>query len=171
MSLQTVSTAATTAARSKPVLPRVRLGVEADIPQLLELGRMLHAENAMMPLSEDRILAAAWRAIRQDNAMVGVIGKIGHVEAMIYLTVGQFWYTDKPHLEELYAFVRPECRRSENAKALVEFAKESSRRLKVPLLIGIISNDRTKAKIRLYERQLGEPAGAWFLYGTTTGNH
>jgi hypothetical protein len=27
---------------------------------------------------------------------------------------------------------------------------------------------RTEAKIRLYERQLGKPAGAFFLYGATT---
>jgi hypothetical protein len=150
-------------------MPHVRLGTEADIPQLLEMGRALHAENAMMPLSEDRIRAAAWRAIRQDRAMVGVIGPVGALEGMIYLTIGQFWYTDKPHLEELYAYVLPEFRRSTNAKALVEFAKRSSERLKVPLLIGIISNDRTAAKIRMYKRQLGEPAGAWFLHNGKTG--
>ena len=169
MRLQTASTAALPAAHSEP-LPRVRLGVEADIPQLLAMGRKLHAENAMMPLSENRILGAAWRAVKQDRAMVGVVGKPGALEGMIYLTVGQFWYSDKPHLEELYAYVLPEYRRSQNAKALVEFAKSSADRLGVPLLIGIISNDRTAAKVRMYKRQLGEAAGAWFLYNGKTGH-
>ena len=167
MNVHTHSAQAVPAPKS---LPHVRLGVEADLPQLLEMGRMLHSENAMMPLSEDMILSAAWRAIRQDRAMVGVIGQVGSIEGMIYLTVGQFWYTDKPHLEELYAYVKPEFRKSTNAKALVEFAKSSARRLNVPLLIGIISNKRTEAKIRLYERQLGKQSGAYFLYGGKTGS-
>ena len=151
-------------------LPHVRLGVEADIPQLLELGRMLHTENALMPLSEDRILSAIWRAIRQDRAMIGVIGPVGAIQGGIYLTVGQFWYTDKPHLEELFSYVAPRFRKSKNAKALIEFAKQSAKRLDVPLLIGIISNNRTEAKIRLYERQLGKHSGAYFLYNGSTGN-
>jgi hypothetical protein len=161
----------TTAPVAATSLPKVRLGVEEDIPQLIELGRMLHAENAMMPLCEDRIRAAVLRAVRKDRAILGVIGPVGRIEGGIYLTVGQFWYTDKPHLEELFAYVRPDCRKSENAKALVEFAKDCSRRLNVPLLIGIISNDRTAAKIRLYERRLGAPSGAYFLWNGSTGNH
>jgi GNAT superfamily N-acetyltransferase len=165
-----IEAAGSTRTTAKPI-PRVRLGVEADIPQLLELGRMLHEENGMMPLSEEAILEAAWCAVRKNHAMVGVLGPVGAIEGMIYLTMGKFWYTDKYHLEELYAYVRPECRRSDNAKALVEFAKTSALRLKVPLLIGVISNDRTQAKIRMYKRQLGEPAGAWFLFNGTTGNN
>jgi GNAT superfamily N-acetyltransferase len=152
-------------------LPKVRIAVDADIDQVIELGKMLHSENALMPLSEQKIAAAAWKAIRQDMAILGVIGDVGHVEAMIHLTIGRFWYTDDFHIEELYAFVRPEYRKTNNAKALVEFAKENSLRIGVPLLIGIISNDRTKAKIRLYERRLGEPAGAYFLFNGKTGQH
>jgi hypothetical protein len=150
--------------------PHVRLATPADVPQLIELGRMLHAENALMPLSENRISEAVWRAVKQDHAVLGVIGKTGAIEGGIYLTIGRFWYTDDLHLEELFSYVRPECRRSENAKALIEFAKSSAVRLKVPLLIGIISNDRTEAKARLYERQLGKRAGAWFLYNAKTGS-
>ena len=41
----------------------------------------------------------------------------------------------------------------------------------IPLLIGVLSNKRTEGKIRLYERQLGKPSGAFFLYGARTGEH
>ena len=156
---------------AKTVLPHVRLATEADVPQLLELGRMLHRENAMMPLSEDRILEMVWKGVKRDASILGVIGEPGAIEGGIFLTVGRFWYTNEFHLEELFSYVRPECRRSENAKALIEFAKSSAVRLKKPLLIGIISNDRTQAKVRMYKRQLGEPAGAYFLYNGNTGNH
>lgn len=146
-------------------LPHVRLAVAADVPDILTLGREIHAENACMPLSEDRIQAAAWRAVNQQRCMMGVIGPHDRIEGAIYLTVGQFWYTDELHLEELFAFVRPEYRRSENMKALLAFAKTCSERLNVPLLIGVIATTRTAAKIRLYERRLGKQSGAYFLYG------
>ena len=42
--------------------------------------------------------------------------------------------------------------------------------LGIPLIIGVLSNQRTEAKIRLYERQFGAPAGAFFLYNVHTGH-
>ena len=153
-------------------LPRVRLGVEADLPQLLEMGRELHKENGLLPLSEAKIERMARMALRQEGGIIGVIGGIGQVQAMIHLVIGSFWYTDEFHLEELYAYCRPEYRKSENSKSLIEFAKLCAIRQGKPLLIGVISNDRTEAKVRLYERRLGKKAGAWFLYGCKTGqNH
>ena len=147
-----------------------RIGVEADLPELLAMGKELHDENGLMPLSESRSIAAVKRAVRQERAMVGVIGPVGgRLEGVIYLTVGMFWYTSKPHLEELYNFVRPEFRRSTRAKSLVEFAMRSAERLDVPLLIGIISSDRTEAKARMYERLLGKRSGAFFLHNSKTG--
>jgi GNAT superfamily N-acetyltransferase len=150
-------------------LPRVRVATEADIPQLLQLGRMLHRENGLTGWAEYRIMDAAHRAVAGDGSVIGVIGPMGHVEAMIHLFVGRMWYSDDPHLEELYSFVAPEYRRSDNAKALVEFAKITAERLNIPLLIGIISNKQTEQKIRLYQRRLGKPSGAYFLYNKKTG--
>jgi GNAT superfamily N-acetyltransferase len=144
-------------------MKKVRLATPEDIDEILELGRLIHAENAFMPLSEERIRDYAWRGINQNRAIMGLIGPVGAIEAAIYLTVGQFWYTEELHLEELFAFVRPEFRKSDNAKALVEFAKTSAQRLDVPLLIGVIATIRTAAKIRLYERRLGKQSGAYFL--------
>ena len=36
-------------------------------------------------------------------------------------------------------------------------------------MIGVLSNHRTEAKVRLYERQFGKPSGAFFLYNARTG--
>lgn len=150
-------------------LPKIRAATLADLPQLLEMGRALHEENGLMEVSESRIQDAALNGIRKDDIIFGVIGPVGAVEAMIYLVVGKFWYTDDLHIEELFTYVKPEFRASKNAKALVQFARDTADRLGVPLLIGILSNARTKPKIKLYERMLGAPAGAYFLYGGHTG--
>jgi hypothetical protein len=88
------------------------------------------------------------------------------------------WYSDDWILEEKAVFVDPNFRNKAerssqsvgHARRLVEFSKQVSDSLNVPLVIGVLSNTRTKAKVRLYERQFGEPAGAFFLYGVKTGH-
>lgn len=158
-----------TNAGNHEALPKVRLAKPADAQSLFEIGCSLHEENGLMPISKERCWQAVVRAINKDRMIAGVIGPVGKLEAAIILTIGQFWYTDYPHLEELAAYVLPAYRRSNRAKALVEFAKNSASELKVPLLIGIISNNRTEAKIRLYERQLGPRSGAFYLWNGKTG--
>jgi hypothetical protein len=38
----------------------------------------------------------------------------------------------------------------------------------MPLLIGVQNDVRTKGKLRLYERQFGQPIGAFFKYEPNT---
>jgi GNAT superfamily N-acetyltransferase len=83
--------------------------------------------------------------------------------------MARFWYTEDFHLEELYNFVHPDYRKSDNAKALIDFAKNTAEKINVPLMIGIISNHRTEQKIRLYQRRLGKPSGGYWLYNANTG--
>lgn len=149
--------------------PSVRVAVMADLPQLLQMGRALHEENGLLRLSEDKIKSIALKGINGEGSVIGVIGPIGNVEAMIHLIIGEYWYTDDAHLEELYHYVRPEYRKSENAKFLIDYAKKCAEKMNLPLLIGVISNKRTTEKIRLYRRRLGEPSGAYFLYNAHTG--
>ena len=149
-------------------LPRVRLAVEDDLDELLAMGHELHAENGLVSLDEDLIRQAALNALRGQDGMFGVIGK-NPIEGMIFLQLRRFWYSTEVHLEESLNFVRIPFRKSRNAIALIEFAKAASLRLGVPLLIGIVSNEKTTQKIRLYERRLGKQSGAYFLWNAHTG--
>ena len=162
-------TSATPNVAHREPLPKVRLATQADTQSLFEIGCALHEENGLMALSESKCWNAVTRAINRDRMIAGVIGPVGDLEAAILLAVGQFWYSDEPHLEEFCAYVKPQYRRSNRAKALLEFAKNSAKELNAPLLIGVISNNRTEAKVRLYKRQLGDPAGAFFLWHGKTG--
>jgi hypothetical protein len=81
------------------------------------------------------------------------------------------WYSDNLVLEEKAIFIHPEYRsaRGGRARRLCEFSKHAADTLNIPLIIGVLSNHRTEAKVRLYERQFGKPSGAFFLYNATTG--
>lgn len=141
----------------------VRLADPRDEDGLMELLRELYSENAIFKIDEDCVRSYLHRAFRNESAMIGVIGAPGHIEGALYLVIGQFWYTREKHLEEFFNYVRPEHRRSKHAQSLLAWAKGLSNET-LPLVIGVISNKRTEAKIKLYERQFGKQAGAFFVF-------
>lgn len=143
---------------------RVRRAEPDDEADILAMCREMHRENGMFTMSDGRVKDLISRAFNKQGAVIGVIGKRGRLEASIYLLVTNIWYSEDFHLEELWNFVRADFRKSDNAKDLVAFAKRCGDEIGLPVLIGIMSNIRTKEKIRLYQRQLGEPIGAFFLH-------
>ncbi len=143
--------------------PQVRVALPSDEDEVMDLCWALHRENGLFPMSGEKVRDVLRLASGKKGGIVGVIGKPGKIEAAIYLLIATQWYTDEWHLEELFSYCRPEYRKSGNAKALIKFAEQCSIELKLPLTIGVISNIRTKAKIELYKRQLGDPAGAFFV--------
>ena len=137
----------------------------SDMEQLMDMAKEFHRENvATYAVSEEKVRKFMELALSGRGGIIGVIGDQGALEAAIYLLISTHWYSDAWHLEELINFVRPAFRKSNNAKELIAFAKRCADELEIPLAIGVISNIRTAAKIRLYERQLAKPAGAFFVY-------
>lgn len=148
-------------------LQDVRLAVPQDRDGLLWLCRELHAENGLFPLNEDAVVAKLDQAFRREHALIGVIGPVGgELKGSIYLLMHQMWYSDRFFLDELWNFVHPKYRPPNEkgcAQALLEWAKQCSDQIDIPLMVGIISSIRTEAKVRLYERQLTK-AGAFFIH-------
>ncbi len=150
----------------------VRLAKPEDKPELVRLFLMAHNENGMFQPAPEK---ASWymdRALCPEmihfldtgpRGAIGVIGPVGKLEAFAFVIIGEYWYTTQKHLEELIVYVDPQCRRSDHAKALVQWMKDQSDLTGIPLLTGVISNDRTEAKVRLYSRWL-PPIGAFFMY-------
>lgn len=141
----------------------VRLAKPEDEAAVFELCRILHKENGQFPMDDGLVRDALHKAFNKQGAILGLIGEQDKLEGMIYLSIDRYWYTRHPHLGEVFNFVHPDHRKSDHAKALIEFAKACATPA-APLVIGVISNDRTEAKVRLYERRLGKSAGAFFIY-------
>lgn len=145
----------------------VKCAKESDEQAMMDLLRLNWEENGMAPLDENEVLGLLRRGIRRDQAIVGVIRGPQRIEASIGLFIGKWWYTTpgNQHLEDLWCFVHPDHRRTTHAKDLLAFSKWASYILGVPLLMGVLSNERTAPKVRLYQRSLGTPAGAIFVIG------
>ena len=134
------------------------------------LCRDLWAENGRFNLDESKVREVVQRAFSKQGSILAGIGPVGKLEAMILMLVTTSWYTDKPHLEELLLYVKPEHRRTagtSNAGDLARFAKWCAETSGMPLQIGILSDIRTEGKRRLYEQHFNKPAGYFFVYDPT----
>jgi GNAT superfamily N-acetyltransferase len=80
----------------------------------------------------------------------------------------EVYYSDDYQIVELWNYVRPDCRKSDFAKRLIEFAKKCSTDTGMDLTIGIISNARMEAKCRLYGRMLPK-AGEFYVWRAVEG--
>lgn len=151
---------------------KVRIGTEADLPQCMDLFVRANEENGIDALDHNKLMSIVWPSLHRDGGIVGVIGEAGGLlEGVVLLRIEQLWYSNAPVIAEKLVFVHPDFRSAKGGRArkLCEFSKQVSDELEMPLIIGIVSNDRTKGKIRMYERLLGPAAGAYFLYRGKTG--
>jgi len=149
----------------------VRTAEPLDEEGIMELARLVNGENGVFKMNEQKVRDMVRPSLYLHGGIMGVIGPHDRIEGLVLLRVSQYWYSDAEFLEEMCVYVHPDFRAAKGGRArkLVEFAKKASESLGMPLMIGILSNSRTDAKTRLYERQFGSPAGAFFLYGIKTG--
>lgn len=141
----------------------VRKALPPDKPSIMEMCEENHRDNGQFSLSIPKVETMVDKAFSGGGAIIGVVGS-GQVEGMILLNISQFWYSADWCLEEIQNYVRPAYRKSTHAKDLINFGKRCSDELGIPLVIGVVSNDRTRAKLELYRRQLGDPCGGYFLH-------
>lgn len=150
----------------------VRIAGPNDRQEIWRLFLQGHRENGQFTLAPEKVDWFLTRALHPDQiqpwdtgprGVVGVIGDVGKLEALVFVTIGTFWYSSDRHLEEFIVYVDPECRRSYHARALIAWMKQQSDQTGLPLLTGVVSNQRTEAKVALYSRMLPK-VGAFFLY-------
>jgi GNAT superfamily N-acetyltransferase len=141
----------------------VRLAAPEDVDGLMELLRLACQEDGQHPLDENKLLNVIAGYFNKMGVVIVVIGEVGKPVAYLLMVIDQVWYSNDYQLLELSLFVHPDHRRSDYAKQLMAFSKQASNGLDLNLTIGVLSNERTEPKVRLYKRQFKQ-AGAFFTY-------
>ncbi len=150
----------------------IRVGTPEDVDAIMEIALSACEENGFVDPNPAKLLGEIWPALNLEKGLIGIIGDPGgKAEGAVLLRIGSMWYSDKEVLEEKAIFIHPDYRSAKGGRArrLCQFSKQVADSLGIPLIIGVLSNNRTEAKVRLYERQFGKPSGAFFLYNARTG--
>ena len=147
----------------------VRIAIADDEPHVMELMRMAHMEGGQHVINEQKVMDMLRTCFNRQGGLIGVIGTPGDpLRGALVMTMAPVWYSDEWQLMELVNFVHPDHRRSNYAKQLIGFGKWCADQMNIDLMIGVLTNVRTEAKVHLYERQLSKAAGAFFVYHPTT---
>lgn len=150
----------------------VREATLEDFDECCRLAIEATKENSLVKPNYEKLLQHIYSALTRDHGIMGVIGPSGgKLEGAILLRIGELWYSSELIIEEKAIFVDHEFRSAKGGRArkLAEWGKHVSNELGIPLTIGVLSNDRTEGKMRLYERMFGKPAGVYFIYNGNTG--
>ena len=152
---------------------KVTLATPQDEEQILSIAMAAWTENGLADIDIEKVRGMLRPALYLWQGLCGIIKQpSGRIEGGILLRMSQMWYSNAWMIEEKIIFVDPEFRSAKGGRAgmLCDFSKKVADDLGIPLMIGVLSNDRTAAKIKMYERKFGDPAGAFFLYGAKTGS-
>lgn len=144
--------------------PDIRLAEIEDIPSLMALTRLAAEEDAQHEYDPDKVFNVVRRHYEKTGGLVAVVGPKGEpIRGYLIMIIDEIWYSPDYQLLELSLFVDPKHRKSTYAKQLMAFSKQASDGLMLDLTIGVLSNERTAAKVRLYQRQFNQ-VGAYFMY-------
>src|SRR5690348_3529822 len=139
----------------------VRLARPSDFDQLFEICKIMHEEHSYhtFPFSDEKVKAELESSIALNDGIIGIIGE-DVIEACAWLYYGQAdWYTEASCLSERMLIVHPQFRRGTfHIRNLLAWVNATVEHFGT-LVVGVISNNRTAAKVRLYRRRFGEPSG------------
>lgn len=151
----------------------VREATPQDFDEIMRLSMAAAQENALSEPDMALVAKEIHGGITRNGGVIGVIGGPAgtRLEGMIILKLSSMWYNLEPIIQDNAMFVDPDFRSAKGGRArkLAEWARDTSEKLGIPLAIGVISNTRTEAKVRLFERVFGPPAGVYFLHNAKTG--
>lgn len=151
----------------------IRIGTPDDVHEIMDICTLASDENGFLEADPVLMLNEIWPALNRERGIVGIIGtENGAIEGAVLLRIGKMWYSHTDIIEEKGIFIHPDFRAAKGgrAKRLCAFSKRIADDLGIPLIIGVLSNSRTEAKVRMYEREFGKPSGAFFLHGANTGD-
>lgn len=159
MTMETMAAPTKRPHNHQPSVIRIATGDEEE--DIFRLCRELHNENGYyFAFSEHKVRENLRRAFNKQRAMIPVIGPKGAIEALGYVSIEQFAWSDDWHLSEWFNYVLPDFRRSQHAKSLLQWEKGAADQMGIVLFIGVVSDVRLAAKLRLYRRILGAEAAS-----------
>jgi hypothetical protein len=143
----------------------VRMATPRDEEGIFDLCVQLHAENGQHPFDAEKVRGMMQRAILRQGGIIGVVGEPDDLRGAICMLLDPVWYSSDYQLLELFNFVRSDSRSAKLglAQLMISYAKKCADDLQIDLTIGVLSNVRMEAKVRIYGRLLPK-AGEFFVY-------
>ena len=149
----------------------VRSATPADRKEIWRLALMGHREGGIFTLAPQKVNFFIQRALYPElipwhdtgpRGVIGVIGPANAIEAVVFATIEEMWYSTEKFIDEKIVDVDRECRNTMHARTLIAWLKQQVVETGIPLITGVVSTDRNEAKCRLY-RKVFPKGGEFFI--------
>jgi GNAT superfamily N-acetyltransferase len=134
----------------------IRKAEVQDIPALVEIGRLFHAEAehfSKCDYSSNKVISFLENLLTNEDALVNVIERDGVIIGGMAAIIFQEWYSTDPLATDICVFILPEHRGSTAAAELIQsykaWAKEKGA---VYSLISVGSGINMERTQQLYEK-------------------
>lgn len=135
-----------------------------DISGILALLSIMHEEAESLPEIDWAKTTHAVADVVLSGVALVAKNKEGHVVGSIGGYVTSQWYSNAPHLGDLWYYVMPDYRKTKAAVSLMEGFKEAAAAIKVPLQVGHVFGDKDlDRKDKLFRRLGFKPVGSIYV--------
>src|SRR5215471_3416793 len=107
-------------------VPGVRLATAADEEQIFTLVVMLHSEIGLFGLNHEKLRWGIKHATQRRGGIIWVVEEGQRIVGSLGMLITTDWYSDDEYLLERWNYVRPDYRKSDYARKLLEQAKWTS---------------------------------------------
>lgn len=143
----------------------IRPALYEDIPQLVELGAVMHQESRYraLPYSSSKVFALLASMIEKDSGLLIVAERNGQIVGGFCGLVVEHWFSTSRIATDFALFIHPDHRGGMTAarllKAFVAWAREQGAEI---ITAGITTGVHTDDTTRLYQSLGFEPVGIAF---------
>ena len=133
----------------------------ADLPEVCELLRVMHTENGVGRVNEDKALGVISQRIKDGGCMIS--RSRGRLVGSVAVYESNWWYSDELAYFDQWFFVHPENRNEGHAVRLIAAMKAAARIRGIPLVFAVGTTVDTLSKLKFFKKHL-TPFGGSFIF-------
>ena len=141
------------------------LATPADLPEVCDLLRVMHAENGIGKVHEAKALGVITSRINEGGCVLS--RNKGKLVGSVAVYKSTWWYSEEVALFDQWFFVHPAHRTEGHAVRLIAALKQACRDSGMPLVFSVGSPIDALSKLKFFKKHL-TPFGGSFLFDPKT---
>lgn len=137
------------------------IATRADLPEVCDLLRVMHAENGVGRVNETKALGVISQRIEEGGCMI--TRSHGKLVGSVAIYRDTWWYSDEIAFFDQWFFVHPEHRTEGHAARLIGALKTACRNTRTPLVLQVGTTVEALSKLKFFKKHL-TPFGGAFIF-------
>lgn len=139
----------------------LEIATPADLQEVCDLLRVMHAENGVGRVNETKALGVITQRIQEGGCLLS--RRHGRVVGSVAIYKSNWWYSDELAFFDQWFFVHPDHRNEGHAVRLIASLKQASRDTKIPVVLHVGTTVDALSKLKFFKKHL-TPFGGSFLF-------